>query len=210
MSSHSIGALIPPITGPPASLPKDSRVRNAASGYELNEIANGPPIPQTTSGIQTAETLDDLETSRSPGPAAEDTANVVQTLTNPPINKWRLLSCCFMCFANGLNDGVPGALIPYMDEDYSIGYSLVSLIFIANAIGFISAAPITQIVQARLGRAKHLMVAEGIILVGYIMLVIPSRPFPVVVLAFLLLGLGIAVSHVFRAHVNLFEHGKSI
>ena len=192
MSSHGIGALFSPITGPPASLQQDSRLRNATSGYELNEIANGSPIPQKTSGIQTSETLNDLETNNPPSLAAGDTTNVVQTLTNPPINKWRLLSCCFMCFANGLNDGVPGALIPYMDEDYSIGYSLVSLIFIANAIGFISAAPITQIVQASLGRAKHLMVAEGIILV------IPSRPFPVVVLAFLLLGLGIAVSQFFE------------
>ena len=97
-----------------------------------------------------------------------------------------------------------------MDEDYSIGYSLLSLIFIANVIGFISAAPITQIVQARLGKAKHLMVAEGIILVGYTMLVIPSRPFPVFVLAFLLLGLAIAVSRIFRAHVNPFERVESI
>ncbi|KAL8967902.1 MAG: hypothetical protein Q9197_005164 [Variospora fuerteventurae] len=49
------------------------------------------------------------------------------------MNRWRFLSACLMCFANGLNDSAPGALIPYLEKGYEIGYAVVSLIFITNA-----------------------------------------------------------------------------
>lgn len=47
-----------------------------------------------------------------------------------------------MSLSNGMNDSAPGALIPYIERDYHIGYAVVSLIFIANAPGFITAAPL--------------------------------------------------------------------
>ena len=205
MASHSIGAFIDleqktTIQGPPAALRKAPPQPDAPSGYELDDFTRNRPYdgpfsePPTPSGARTPKTPNELEMSRPPSPVADDAADVVQTLDNPPVNKWRLLSCCCMCFANGLNDSAPGALIPYMEKDYSIGYAVVSLIFVTNAIGFISAAPLTQVLQGRLGRARVLVLAEGIMLAGYVMLVIPSRPFPVVVLAFLLLGLGIALN----------------
>ena len=199
MSTHSAGALIsfeesPSIIGPPAALQKAPRIPDPSIGYELDDFINRQSIPPTPSGAQTPKTPNDVEMSRPPSPVADDAADVVQTLNNPPMNKLRLLSCCLMCLANGLNDSAPGALIPYMERDYNIGYAIVSLIFVTNAIGFISAAPMTQILQARLGRARLLVLAEAIMMAGYTMLVIPSRPFPVVVLAFLFLGLGIALN----------------
>lgn len=205
MASHSIGAFIdleqrPSIQGPPAALRKAPPLPDVPAGYELDDLTRNRPHdgpfsePPTPSGARTPKSPNELEMSRPPSPVADDAADVVQTLNNPPVNKWRLLSCCCMCFANGLNDSAPGALIPYMERDYGIGYAVVSLIFVTNAIGFISAAPLTQVLQGRLGRAKVLVLAEGIMLAGYIMLVVPSRPFPVVVLAFLLLGVGIALN----------------
>lgn len=59
-------------------------------------------------------------------------AAALQTLSNPPMNRWRFLSACLMCFANGLNDSAPGALIPYLEKGYEIGYAVVSLIFITK------------------------------------------------------------------------------
>ena len=35
--------------------------------------------------------------------------------------------------ANGLNDSAPGALIPYVEKWYGIGYAVVSTIWISNA-----------------------------------------------------------------------------
>ena len=129
--------------------------------------------------------------SRPPSPKNDDAADVVQTLSNPPMNKYRLLSACFMCFGNGINDSAPGALIPYMEKDYRIGYAIVSLIFVTNAVGFISAAPITHFLHAKLGRAKMLVLSEALMIAAYIMLVC-TPPFPVVVLSYFFIGLGIA------------------
>lgn len=80
-----------------------------------------------------------------------------------------------------------------MEKDYHIGYAIVSLIFVTNAVGFISATPIAQLLQTRLGRAKTLVLAQSFIAIGYVM-ILCKPPFPVVVVAFFFLGLGLASS----------------
>ena len=75
----------------------------------------------------------------------------------------------------------PGAIIPYMENHYHIGYAIVALIFVGNAIGFIVAAFFTNMILGRLGRAKSLIFAELLMLAAYIMLV-ATPPFPVVVI----------------------------
>lgn len=217
-SSASFNALVaiessPHIADPPAAIKKDSSIRHPAPNiHELDELSfgnryNGPSEPPTPSGVQTPITPNELEMSRPMSAVNEQSVEVMQTLTNPPMNRWRLLSACMMCFGNGLNDSAPGALIPSMEKDYSIGYAVVSLIFVTNAIGFISAAPSTQPLLARLGRAKTLLLAELIMMAGHIMLVC-TPPFPVVVLSFLFTGLGqainLALNNVFCA--NLANH----
>lgn len=178
--------------------------------FELDQLSrasrgNAPYLPATPTGAQAPRSFHELEMSRPPSPEYHDATEVMQTWTNPPINKWRLLSACLMNFGNGLNDAAPGALIPYMEQDYKIGYAIVSLIFVTNAVGFIAAAPVSQMLQARLGRAKTLVLAESIMLAAYIMLVC-RPPFPVVVVSFLFLGLGIATNlapnNVFAANLS--------
>lgn len=204
MAASQFGALIKfdessHITDPPAVLRKDPHgLPDLPTAYELEELNKashsfGPSIPTTPSGAQTPRTPIDLEQSRPPSPDFSDTdaVEILQSWNNPPINRYRLLSTCLMNFGNGLNDAAPGALIPYMEKDYGIGYAIVSLIFVTNAIGFISAAPIAQALQARLGRAKTLVLAQVVITLGYIMLVC-KPPFPVVVVAFFFLGIGMA------------------
>ena len=188
------------IQDPPAVLRKDDLASHSSpTAHELDRLNwgnryNGPPIepgtPGTPKGTQTPNTPNDIEMSRppSPGPYAVE---IVQSLTNPPMNKWRFTVACLMCFGCGLNDSAAGALIPYMEVDYSIGYAIVSLIFVANAIGFIGAAPFTHALQTRVGRAKVLVLAEVSLTAGYIMVVCNS-PFPVVVVGFLFTGFGMA------------------
>jgi len=203
MASQSYGALIDfeqksTITDPPAVLKKDPHaLPDLPTAFELDQLnqagrSNGPSVPPTPSGNQTPLTPNELE-SRPPSPDYGDRVEVMQSLNHPPINKWRVLSACLTNFGNGLNDAAPGALIPYMENDYKIGYAIVSLIFVTNAVGFLSAAPITQALQARLGRAKTLVLSECIMTAAYIMLVC-RPPFPVVVLSFFFLGFGIAIN----------------
>ena len=77
---------------------------------------------------------------------------------------------------------VVGALIPYMESYYHISYSIMSLVFVGNAMGFIVAAFFTNIILGKIGRAKTLILAELIQLSAYIILVC-TPPYPLVVIS---------------------------
>ena len=69
-----------------------------------------------------------------------------------------------------------------METHYTIGYAVVSTIFVGQAAGFILAAFFNNMILDRIGRARMLMSAEAIILVSYIMIV-STPPFPAIVVA---------------------------
>lgn len=110
-----------------------------------------------------------------------------------------------MGFGNGFNDSAPGALIPYMEKHYSIGYAIVSLIFVTNAVGFLSAAPLTHPLETRIGRPRAYMVAEALMAAGYI-IILCTPPYACVVVSFFLIGLGealdLALNNVYCANVG--------
>jgi len=58
--------------------------------------------------------------------------------------------------------------LPYIEEYYKIGYAIVSLVFVANAIGFILAAFFIHAMDKRFGRAKTVMFSDAILIVAYI------------------------------------------
>jgi fucose permease len=137
----------------------------------------------------------DLEMSRPASPVpcpTGDAAGVdaMQSILDPYMNRFRFASVCLINFGNGLNDAAPGALLPYMETYYELGYALVSLIFVGNAAGFIVGAFVVDMLRERLGRSRILALAQLLMAVGYIPLVC-SAPFPLIVVGFFLIGLGI-------------------
>lgn len=198
------------IAGPPAALihnsPHNRQKETSPSGYKFDQLSVESRFNRPTTGLPRSSGASvisllpmatktpgapdraDMQTPLAP---SHDAVDAVQSLKIPPMNRWRYIAACSMCFANGLNDSAPGALLPYMETDYNIGYAIVSLIFVANALGFIIAAPSGDALQARLGRAKMLALAEALMAIGYIALVC-TPPFPVVLIAFFVLGLGLA------------------
>ncbi|KAI1142179.1 MFS general substrate transporter [Hypoxylon sp. FL0543] len=142
-----------------------------------------------------------------PGTPAEpaDAVDALPSLNDPPMNKYRLAACCFQNFLGGMTDSAPGALIPYMETHYHIGYAVVSLIFIGNALGFIMAAPFVDQIRQRLGRAKTIGLSQICIAIGYIPFIC-AAPFPLVAIAYFLIGFGLAVqlaiSNVFCANLR--------
>ncbi|PWY95862.1 MFS efflux transporter [Aspergillus sclerotioniger CBS 115572] len=203
MSFLTLGALVdvqsqPPITSPAPVLRKDQQgITHAPSNHELDDLQQGRsqptddisphPVPDMQMPVTPGE-IEDLPTS-----LGEEAMDSIPALYSPPQTKWRLLSACFMNFANGLNDSAPGALIPYMEADYDIGYAIVSLIFVTNALGFILAAPLTHALEMRLGRSKTYSFSMSLLAAGYV-IIICKPPFPGVVASFFLLGLGIAIN----------------
>ncbi|KAF2152390.1 MFS general substrate transporter [Myriangium duriaei CBS 260.36] len=162
------------------------------------DFAIAPANPQTPaeahtrpgSGQQTPLDINELEAST---PKDRHVAEIVPSFFYPAKNKWRVVCSCLTYFANGFNDGAPGALIPYIEKHYGIGYAVVSLIFVSNAAGFITTAFASDAIHAKLGRARTLMTSEAIMVVGYVMITC-TPPFGAVIAAYFLLGLGYALN----------------
>ncbi|KAF2789567.1 MFS general substrate transporter [Melanomma pulvis-pyrius CBS 109.77] len=205
-SNAAPGPTAPTVTSPPATHQKDKVT--PPTPIELDEYTfgaryNGPPEPGVQSGTEIPfehespmpKSPNELEMSRPPSPKrdAAVSAASLQTWKNPTMNIWRIASCCLIYLGNGINDSVVGALIPYMEAYYHLSYTVMSLVFVGNAAGFILAAFFTNTILDRLGRAKTLILAELIMLAAYIMLVV-TPPYPVVVVAFFLLGYGLAIN----------------
>ncbi|TPX14051.1 uncharacterized protein E0L32_000445 [Thyridium curvatum] len=137
------------------------------------------------SGPTTPSAEIDLEMSCPGTPIEMDVSEPVQSMWDPHMNS------------------AAGALIPYMEKYYNIGYGIVSLIFVGNAFGFIFAAVFLDALKARLGSGKVLALSQVIIASGYVVLS-AAAPFPAVVVAFFLLGFGMSIS---IANSNTFAGG---
>ncbi|KAK4989545.1 hypothetical protein LTR50_003152 [Elasticomyces elasticus] len=162
-------------------------------------------------GAQTPKTSNELEENSLPRSRVNEVTGMVPSFLHPRMNRWRVLSACLVYFGNGMNDSgtnlrrvtqhaaadvgstATGALLPSMEVDYHVGYAVVSLIFVANAIGFIATAFFSDALVERLGRARTLMISEAICIAGYTILGC-TPPFPVIAIAFFLLGVGISIN----------------
>ncbi|KAI0439519.1 MFS general substrate transporter [Xylaria telfairii] len=169
--------------------------------------ASQPPTP-APSGPVTPREERDLEMSAPGSPESPEPTNafeVLPSLTDPPMNMYRFIACCAQTLLNGLTDSAPGALIPYMEKHYDIGYAVISLIFVSNALGFIAAAPFVDAIRLRLGRAKAGCLANILMAVGFVPLIL-AAPFPAIVVGYFFIGWGtaitLAMSNVFTANLQ--------
>ncbi|EWG45493.1 hypothetical protein FVEG_06265 [Fusarium verticillioides 7600] len=148
------------------------------------------PKPENAS----SEPADDLEMSQPGRPDSNtETVEVAPTIWDPFMNRFRLFSTCLSQINNALSDGATGALIPYMEKYYGIGYATVSLIFVGKAFGFIAAAVLIDMLKVKLGRAKLLGLSQALVTLAYIP-IICGAPFIVVVLSFFFIGFSISIN----------------
>ncbi|EMC91884.1 hypothetical protein BAUCODRAFT_152246 [Baudoinia panamericana UAMH 10762] len=186
-------------------LPDYGHFKCSAQHYNPEISPAEPQKPAAAkSGAHTPSSPQDLEASLPPTPRQHEVTSMVPSFSYPPMNRFRVLAACLVYLGNGLNDSAPGALLPYMEAYYHIGYAVVSTIWIANAVGFILAAFCTDVLHGRVGRARALMISETIMTAGYVMIVC-SPPFPAVAVAFFLIGFGyalnLALNNVFCANL---------
>lgn len=127
------------------------------------------------------------------------------TLDNPPRNRWRTIACILWGFLLGFSEAAPGALLPYMEEYYSINYAEVSCIWVSNAVGFIIIALVSDKIEPLLGKQKALLVSCVFNVIMYA-LVASGTVFPVIVVGFLFggmgAGIGLAQSNVFLSRMQ--------
>ena len=153
------------------------RLHGPAGHENIRGNASDDPESLETGGIPTQ--------SNTANPAA--ISYRVPSVSWPYMNHWRICACCIAFFVQGLNDSAPGALLPYMEAHYNIKYAMVSLIFVANALGWIIAAPFVHTLNNRFGRARVLSCCTILNSIAYAILV-SQPPFAVIVIAFLVLG----------------------
>lgn len=121
------------------------------------------------------------------------------TFLNPPKNSWRVVSCCIWCFTIGFADGAPGALLPYIETYYSISYSIVSLIWISNAVGYIVVALLAHKID-RFDKRTALLFGCIASLTMYA-LVSSGWRFFLIVVGFFFGGIGLAIN---VSQINVF------
>lgn len=81
--------------------------------------------------------------------------------------------CCWLCPDRGADK----------ERHYEITYGTVSLIFVCNALGFITAAFFISSLSTKLGRAKFLIISQILLLIGYATIV-TTPPFAAVAFSY--------------------------
>ncbi|EJF64656.1 MFS general substrate transporter [Dichomitus squalens LYAD-421 SS1] len=119
----------------------------------------------------------------------EDTAFPMLTKAQRRKSWLQFGALCMAIYVAGWNDGTTGPLIPRLQEVYHVSYAVVSLIFIANSIGFISGASVYMYLTDRFGFGMMMFVASLIVAVGNA-LQASGAPFPAFVIGFLFAGFG--------------------
>lgn len=128
------------------------------------------------------------------------------TLHDPPRNMWRTVACILWGFSLGFSDAAPGALLPHIETYYNINYAVVSMIWVANAAGFIVVALLAHKIEPWLGRQRLLLLSCVLNVIMYA-LVSLGTAFAVVAVGFFFgglgAGLGVAQTNVFLLRMEL-------
>lgn len=164
------------------------------SAVELDTLQWGRKLngPQQD-GFAGPPTPGELEQSQPATPTADHFVDALAASSPYTTrNRWRLAAAGIVFMFVGMTDAVTGAVLPSIEAQYGVSYSVVSLLFIAYAMGFLSSAPLISIIDAKIGRSRLLMLACSFMSVGYTTLIC-APPFPVIVLSFYATGTGMAL-----------------
>ncbi|EGW30642.1 uncharacterized protein SPAPADRAFT_62503 [Spathaspora passalidarum NRRL Y-27907] len=156
-----------------------SRVEEYDLSVELQSIHTTPNVVHTSNGKTQVETVSVVEDI---GPLS---------FTNPPKNLFRIITSLIWAFGLGLSDGSVGVLLNYIEIQYRISYSVASILWLSNALGFIIVALLSDVIQKRLGRKSIFLGCLSSIMMYT--LVSTGSKYPVVVIGFFFGGVGAGI-----------------
>ncbi|KAI1615680.1 MFS transporter [Exophiala viscosa] len=114
---------------------------------------------------------------------------VTQRWNRPRGNIPRLVFASWSFVIAGLNDAATGALIPYLEQYYSLNYTIISLIFLTPFAGYSLAAFTNASIHMKLGQRGIAIMAPICHIVTYSILA-AHPPFPALVIVNALSGFG--------------------
>lgn len=118
-----------PLTAPPKTLPRSHISGPQRESFDLHNI---PVRDGNKSDAVLPNAANDLEMSRPNSPDSNvEAVEVVPTIWNPFMNRFRILFGCLAQLGNALSDSAAGALIPYMEKYV---YTVRCLMAVANTL----------------------------------------------------------------------------
>jgi fucose permease len=133
-----------------------------------------------------ADSQDRNETLPSPSTASADQ---LENWNSPSKNLYRFPAVLWAFAVAGMNDAAYGAVIPYLEEYYSLSYTIISLIFLSPFVGYTLAALVNNAVHMKLGQRGVAFFGPLCHLVAYIVIAL-HPPYPVLIIAYMIAGLG--------------------
>ncbi|KAJ4474262.1 major facilitator superfamily domain-containing protein [Lentinula aciculospora] len=128
-------------------------------------------------------------------------------------NRIRLcrLAFSFVGYAQaGMSDGSLGAQLDSIQSHYGLTFTVVSLIFLANAAGWLVASFLNVYLLRYLNLWRTLVIASIVNIIGSAMIV-ASPPFPVFIVALFFIGIGACIYDAsFAAYTAHFDEGPAM
>lgn len=111
------------------------------------------------------------------------------TWKDSKISILRTFASFFSFVVLGMNDAVTGAVIPYLETDYSLTFTVVSLVFLSPVAGYAASGFTNNWIHLRFGQRGIAIIASICHIISYA-IVAAHPPYPVLVVAFIFAGYG--------------------
>ncbi|KAH8731059.1 major facilitator superfamily domain-containing protein [Phaeosphaeriaceae sp. PMI808] len=162
-----------PISPIPAK-PHDAKVASSHTGLRLSDAK--------------ALDADDDSPVDLPSPITHPAAKPEQW-NHPRSNLFKTFAAFWSFIVMGSNDAAYGALIPYLQEYYSLTFVVISLVFLSPFVGYAASALLNNTIHLKYGQRGVAMMAPTCHLIAYIVIAV-HPPYPVLVVIFMLAGFG--------------------
>ncbi|GAA6028830.1 hypothetical protein JCM8097_007415 [Rhodosporidiobolus ruineniae] len=121
--------------------------------------------------------------------------------------RWlREAACYSSLFTAGWGDSSSGPLIPYIQEHFHISYTVVSMLFVGQMVGFLLSGFVNSWLSVKYGLGKVILGGALLQATAYALLV-PAFPFPAFPVIYAVGGLGLALQD---AQANVYVAGLPV
>ncbi|KAH9061095.1 major facilitator superfamily domain-containing protein [Lactarius vividus] len=141
--------------------------------------------------------LSEVKPVRARTPLQEDKGSALngQVVVSEPRNsagpraKIQFLSLCWTLFLIGWSDSSTGPLLPRIQSVYDVGFAAVSVVFIANCIGFVAGSTLNIFLNDKLGFGKTIALGSMAQMIAF-SIQASAPPFPIFAIAYAINGFG--------------------
>ncbi|KAJ7572004.1 MFS general substrate transporter [Mycena floridula] len=122
----------------------------------------------------------------------ERSSSPSQSAKQITLERIQFLILCGSILGTGWNDGTNGVLLPRIQQEYNIGYTTVSLLFVFATIGFVLGALLNIPCSDRFTFGQLMVLGASLQVISYAMDA-AAPPFPVLCFSYALNGIGMAI-----------------